>query len=436
MQHEIRIPDVGEAADVEVIEVCVQLGDQVAVNDVLVVLESDKASMEVSAEHAGAVVKIATALGDRVATGTLIMTLEVAQVVADEKEVNNSTTADQQPNNQQQSSKKSATESIASPSVAQTSVLNTATVKNDSQPAQIRSIADSEVYAGPGVRRLARELGVDLAQVKPTGDKQRILKEDVQEHVKQCLQSPGTSVATMPTIDYSQFGAIDIQPMMRATIKSGANLHQSWLNLPHVTQHDEADITELEDFRKTQNNHAASECSKLTLLPFILKACASILLTQQKINSSLSADGRFYVFKQYVHIGVAIDTPDGLLVPVIRDVNQKGIRAINEELQDLSTRSRQRQLKPNEMQGASFTVSSLGRLGGTGFTPIVNAPQVAILGVAKATRKPVYQGDELVPRVLLPLSLSYDHKAVNGAEGGRFMLALMARLNDLRLLLL
>jgi pyruvate dehydrogenase E2 component (dihydrolipoamide acetyltransferase) len=292
------------------------------------------------------------------------------------------------------------------------------------------------------VRKLARELGVDLAAVRGSGPKDRILKEDVQEFVKRALQGGGTGPTTgagippVPEVDFAKFGAIDVQPLSKIDKVTAANMHRSWLNVPHVTQFDEADITELEAFRAEMKAEGEQRGTRLTPLPFILKACAAALKDNPKLNRSISADGENFVYKQYVHIGMAVDTPAGLVVPVIRDVDQKSLWQLAEETADLAVRAKDRKLKPQEMQGGCFSISSLGSIGGTGFTPVVNAPEVAILGVSKLAMKPVWNGSDFEPRKMLPLCLSYDHRAVNGADAGRFTTQLCSLLADIRRLLL
>jgi pyruvate dehydrogenase E2 component (dihydrolipoamide acetyltransferase) len=297
------------------------------------------------------------------------------------------------------------------------------------------------VHASPSIRAFARELGVDLAQVKPSGPKGRILREDVQGYVKGELTKPrgaagGMGIPEMPLVDFAKWGPVEVRPLSRIKKLSGANLHRAWLNVPHVTQHDEADITELEAFRKAMAEEAAKQGVKLTLLAFLMKAAAAALKKYPDFNASLEAGGENLVLKHYCHIGVAVDTPDGLVVPVIRDVDQKGVFDLARDLAAMSQKARDKKLGPAEMQGGSFTISSLGGIGGTAFTPIVNAPEVAILGVSKSATKPVWNGKEFVPRLMLPLSLSYDHRVIDGAAGARFAAYLAGVLADMRRILL
>lgn len=425
MKREVKIPDIGEASDVEVIEICVTQGDQVAQDDALIVLESDKASMEVPAPCAGKITSIAVVLGDKVEEGTLVLVLEEEGGAAATPETKASEAKTDTPD--AQDSQPVAEPPSAPPQTPPPPAADTAP----------QTSADGLVYAGPGTRRLARQLGVDLSQVQPTGGRGRILKDDVKAYVKQTLQSGGQSAA-LPVIeptDFSLFGPVDPQPVGRVMLRGAEQLHASWLNLPQVTNHEAADITGLDAFRCAQN--AEGDKTKLTLLPFIMKACALALRRHPKLNGSFADNGQTFVYKQYVHLGMAVDAEEGLIVPVIRNADQKSIYALAEEAQDLARKSRTRKLRPGDLQGASFTISSLGAIGGTGFTPIVNAPQVAILGIARSDMKPVWQPDGSVQgRLILPLSLSYDHRAVNGADAGRFLAELKAGLEDIGRLLL
>lgn len=432
MNREIKIPDMGEAADVEVIEICVSKGDEVAQGDALIVLESDKASMEVPAPWAGKVFSVAVALGDKVEEGTLVLMLEGDAQLAEP--TGDQATPKPEPEKQIKSTPASEPVVTKSAPVAQPPVSST--------PSVALPVDSSEVYAGPSARRLARQLGVDLTSVHATGARGRILKEDIKAYVKQALQggaaTSGENMSAIPAIgevDFSRFGPVDSQPVSRLMLRGAKQLHASWLNLPQVTNHEEVDVTNLDAFRREQNTD--TEKPKLTLLPFIMKACASALLRHSQLNGSFADGGQTFVKKLYVHLGMAVDTKEGLIVPVIRNVDQKGIYALAQESQTLAQKSRTRKLKPEDLQGGSFTISSLGVLGGTGFTPIVNAPQVAILGVARSDIKPIWQADGSVQgRLILPLSLSYDHRAVNGADAGRFLADLKACLEDIGRLLL
>lgn len=428
----IHVPDLGGADEVEVIEVCVSVGDEVAENDSLLVLESDKASMEIPAPFSGKILSLKLKEGDKVS---------VAQVLG-EMEVSAAQLAP-------------AAEPVIAPAPAQEAQTAPKTIAavEEQRRAQkvnerISDLSPSEsVYAGPAVRKLARELGVDLAQVTGTAPKGRIVKEDVQNYVKNLVQRKGGAAASstvtsgagipaIPEVDFSKFGEVDVQAMSKLHKITSANMHRSWLNVPHVTQFDDADITDLEAFRKGMKAEAERKGVKLTPLPFLLKAAAAALLVEPRFNASISHDGESMVYKKYVHIGIAVDTPAGLVVPVLRDVDKKNLWQLAAETAELAQKAKDRKLKPAEMQGGCFTISSLGGIGGTGFTPIVNAPEVGILGVSKLATKPVWNGNEFEPRSMLPLALSYDHRAVNGADAGRFLTYLSAALADIRRLLL
>ena len=423
------VPDLGGAADVEVIEVSVKVGDELAEGDSLVVLETDKASMEIPVAFAGSVLEIKVAEGDKVNVGDAIAVLtsktealvepsEVVLPVAEEPEVLVVPVVQ-------------AKQAVAAaPALAQTQA--------SVVPDVVAVVANSAAHAGPAVRMLARELGVDLAQVASTGPRDRVLKEDIQAFVKQKLQQPaapsmqGQGIAQPPEIDFSQFGAIDRVKMSKIKRITAQNMTRSWLNVPHVTQFDHADITELEVFRKGLKAEAEQRGTKVTPLPFMLKACAMALLEYPQFNVSLDNDGEHIVEKHYVNIGVAVDTPSGLMVPVIRDVDKKSIWQLSEEVIAMGAKAKAKKLLPADMQGGCFTISSLGSIGGTAFTPIVNTPEVAILGVSKAEMQPRWNGAEFEPRLMMPLSLSYDHRAVNGADAARFTQYLGKLLGDIR----
>ena len=423
------VPDLGGAADVEVIEVSVKVGDELAEGDSLVVLETDKASMEIPVAFAGSVLEIKVAEGDKVNVGdaiavltskaeTLVEPSEVVLPVAVEPEVLVVPVVQ-------------AKQAVAAaPALAQTQA--------SVVPDVVAVVANSAAHAGPAVRMLARELGVDLAQVASTGPRDRVLKEDIQAFVKQKLQQPaapsmqGQGIAQPPEIDFSQFGAIDRVKMSKIKRITAQNMTRSWLNVPHVTQFDHADITELEVFRKGLKAEAEQRGTKVTPLPFMLKACAMALLEYPQFNVSLDNDGEHIVEKHYVNIGVAVDTPSGLMVPVIRDVDKKSIWQLSEEVIAMGAKAKAKKLLPADMQGGCFTISSLGSIGGTAFTPIVNTPEVAILGVSKAEMQPRWNGAEFEPRLMMPLSLSYDHRAVNGADAARFTQYLGKLLGDIR----
>ena len=422
--QEIRVPDIGSSGKAKIIELLVKVGDVLTADQSLLVLESDKASMEIPSPAAGTVTALSVKLGDEVGTGDLILQLQGSAPAAS---ANTPAAAPSTP----------APVSVAAPAAAARS-----------EPAEAIAAAAStgKVHAGPAVRQLARELGADLSAVIATGPHGRILKEDVQLFVKQQLQKAkqapasgatgGAGIPPIPEVDFSKFGEVEEVAMTRLMQVGAANLHRSWLNVPHVTQFDNADISELEAFRIAQKAVAEKAGVKLTVLPFLLKACAHLLRELPDFNSSLAPSGKALIRKKYVHIGFACDTPDGLLVPVIRDVDQKSLLQLAAEAAELAEKARTKKLSPDAMQGACFTISSLGHIGGTGFTPIVNAPEVAILGVSKASMQPVWDGKTFQPRLLLPLSLSYDHRVINGAAAARFTKRLGDVLADIRTLLL
>jgi pyruvate dehydrogenase E2 component (dihydrolipoamide acetyltransferase) len=426
----VAVPDIGTTDPVEVIEICVAVGDTVAEGDSLVVLESDKASMEIPAPFAGEVVELAVAEGAQVVEGDRLAVLR-GEATAASPAVDAPEPAAPAPVAETPATK------VAKPAIAPEPAADAAKI------AAIRSGSAANIYAGPAVRKLAREFGVALEEVKGSGPKGRLLKEDVQDFVKQRMSggprqgaASGAGIPPVPEVDFSAFGEVDIQPLSKIGKVTAANMHRSWLNVPHVTQFEEADISEMEEFRASLRPEAEKRGVKLTPLPFLLKACAAALKDNPRLNASLMGDGERLAFKQYVHIGMAVDTPAGLVVPVLRDVDKKNLWQLAEEVGELAQKAQQRKLKPADMQGGCFTISSLGSIGGTGFTPIVNTPEVAILGVSRLQTKPVWDGSEFQPRKMLPLALSYDHRVVNGADGGRFMTQVAALLADIRRLLL
>ena len=436
--QDVHVPDIGTSGKVKVIEVLVKAGDTIEADQSLITLESDKASMEIPAPAAGVVEEVVVKLDAEVGTGDLILKLRVAG-----------------------GANEAAAAPAAAPAPASEPVHRTPPGAKPEVAAEVGAIAalaaaaaavtppvrdGSKVHAGPAVRMTAREFGVDLAAVPGTGPKGRILKEDVQAYVKAMLQKAkdapaagatgGAGIPPIPEVDFSKFGPVEEVPMTRLMQVGAANLHRSWLNVPHVTQFDSADITELEAFRVAQKAVAEKAGVKLTVLPLLLKACAHLLKELPDFNSSLAPSGKALIRKKYVHIGFAVDTPDGLLVPVIRDVDQKSLLQLAAEAAELAEKARTKKLSADAMQGACFTISSLGHIGGTGFTPIVNAPEVAILGVSKAAMQPVWDGKAFQPRLMLPLSLSYDHRVINGAAAARFTKRLGDVLGDIRTLLL
>ncbi|WP_444891284.1 dihydrolipoyllysine-residue acetyltransferase [Microbulbifer sp. DLAB2-AA] len=429
-EETIQIPDLGGADAVDVIEISVQPGDTVEEGDSLIVVEGDKASMDVPSPSAGTVVSIAVKEGDKVSTGDTLGVLNV--VAAGGAAAPAAQAAVPAAAAPVESAPQQAPLSVEPPSVPQ----------KDYQ-LERNLTAAAQVYAGPAVRKLARELGVTLNKVKPTGPRNRVSKDDLHNYIREQVKKAesgavggGIGIAKMPDIDFSQFGPVSVEPMSKIHKITAANMSRNWLNVPHVTQFDDADITELETFRKSMKAEAEKRGVKLTPVPFLLKAVAAALRAEPSFNVSLHNDGEQIVRKDYVHVGMAVDTPKGLMVPVIRDVDKKGLYELAAEATEMALKARDGKLKPNEMQGACFTISSLGAIGGTGFTPIVNSPEVGILGVSKLAVKPVWNGEEFEPRQMLPLALSYDHRAVNGGDAGRFMTYLVSVLADVRRLLL
>jgi len=432
--EEVRIPDIGSSGSANVIEVMVKAGDSVEADQSLITLESDKASMEIPAPKAGVVESLSIKVGDEAKTGDLILTLKVAGAAPAKK-----TEAKPQPQEEAVSQQQAVAPNKQGVPEAKAAATPAPTVSGPSK-------VGTKVHAGPAVRMTAREFGVELADVTGTGPKGRILKEDVQAYVKTMMskakQAPaegaagGAGIPSIPTIDFSRFGEIEEVPMTRLMQVGAANLHRSWLNVPHVTQFESADITELEAFRVAQKAIAEKAGVKLTVLPLLLKACAHLLRELPDFNSSLAPSGKALIRKKYVHVGFAVDTPDGLMVPVIKNVDQKSLLQLAGEAAELAEKARTKKLSPDAMQGACFTISSLGHIGGTGFTPIVNAPEVAILGVSKAAMQPVWDGKAFQPRLMLPLSLSYDHRVINGAAAARFTKRLSELLADIRTMLL
>ncbi|MBY5936627.1 dihydrolipoyllysine-residue acetyltransferase [Marinobacter nauticus] len=425
----VKVPSLDGFEDVPVIEINVAEGDTVSEEDPLVTVESDKATMEIPSPYAGKIGKILVKEGDKLSEGSDLLEMTIEDDGDDEDQ--------------------SADSGDSAQADSQESKPEKPQGKQESEPQPQGSTYEppspgTKVHAGPAVRKLARELGADLTRVKGSGPKGRIVKDDVHAYVKSQLQQAqqGSGVATgsgIPGVklpDFSQFGEIEREGMSRMMAATATNMQRSWLNVPHVTQFDDADITEMEDFRKAQKAAGEKRGVKMTPLPFLLKACAAALAELPQFNVSLDMERKEVVRKKYIHIGIAVDTPHGLMVPVIRDVDQKGLWELAAESAELAQKARDKQLKPAEMQGACFTITSLGGIGGTAFTPIVNTPEVAILGVSKASMKPVWDGKEFQPRLMLPLSLSYDHRAVNGADAARFTNLLTQLLGDIRTLLL
>ena len=443
---EVLVPDIGNFDSVDVIEVLVKAGDTIAADDSLLTVESDKASMDIPAPFAGMVKEVKIKVGDKIAQGHLILTLEASESTALQ------TNTGAVPIPAPAEAPKAATPEPVIPIPSRPAPEPAQKIQPAHQPAPVGAsavgVSGKLAHASPSVRKFARELGVDLSLVKASGNKNRILTSDVQSYVKGELAKPRTenmgaglgALATlpMPVIDFSQFGAIETKPLSRIKKLSGANLHRNWVTAPHVTQFDEADITDLEDFRKSMTAEAEKRGVKLTMLAFLIKASVNALKAYPNFNASLAPDGDSLILKNYYNIGFACDTPDGLVVPVVKDVQSKDVLDIARDLMDLSSKARERKLKVEEMQGGCFTISSLGGIGGTMFTPIINCPEVAILGVSRSSMQPVYNKDTngFEPRLILPLSLSYDHRVVDGADGARFTSHMRMMLSDVRRLLL
>ena len=435
--RDVLVPDIGDFKNIPVIEILVKPGDSVKAEDSLITLESDKATMEVPAPFAGVVKELKIKPGDKVSQGVVILSIEVSEGAAAPA---TTSAAPQKP------AAAPAPAPVAQATAPAAAPVSSAAPAQAAAPAAINEKGFSLAHASPSVRRFARELGVDLGRIKGSGPKERILKEDISGFVKTALAQPaggsgagaGLSLGlpAWPQVDFAKFGPVESQPLSRIKKISGPFLHRNWVSIPHVTQNDEADITELEAFRKAMAEEAQKQGVKLTPLVFIMKAVVTALKAHPEFNSSLAPAGDALILKRYYHIGVAVDTPGGLVVPVVRDVGQKGVLQLAKELGELSARARDGKLGPAEMQGGTFSISSLGGIGGTHFTPIINAPEVAILGVSKSSMKPVWKDGTFVPRLVMPLSLSYDHRAVDGAQGARFITHLTAVLSDIRRVLL
>ena len=440
---EVKVPDIGDFNDIPVIEILVKPGDTVKKEDSLISLESDKATMEVPSTHAGVVKELKVKLGDKVSMGSLVLVLEesasAAAVAASPSSAPSPGTAEVKAANPQTQSPARLAEAMppkAAPVLA-------------SSPAPVAASTDhgvvtATVHASPSIRKLAREFGVDLTKVKGSSNKGRINEDDVKGFVKTELAKPAGGAATggafafptMPHVDFTKFGTIETRALSRIKKLSGNNLARNWMMIPHVTQQDEADITEVEAFRVKTNEDIAKSGVKVTMLAFLIKASVAALKKFPEFNSSLEPGGENLILKKYFNIGFAADTPNGLVVPVIKNADQKSVIDIAKEMTELSAKAREGKLSPTEMQGGCFSISSLGGIGGTFFTPIINAPEVAILGVSKASMKPIWNGKEFVPRLILPMSLSYDHRVVDGASGARFSTYLAGLMSDIRKLVL
>ena len=427
----IRVPDIGDFDAVEIIEILVKPGDQLNIDDPLLTLESDKATMDVPTDQTGTVSEVLVAVGDKVHEGSEIIVLEVTEGSAEVV----------QPTEKSALASEDKLEPIAQPEEDAESDEVQVHSPPPTLPPPVERSGTASAHASPSVRRFARELGAELHDIRGSGSKGRITREDVKHFIKHRMQSAGTqqggfNLPAMADQDFSKFGDIEYSTLPRIKKISGPHLHRAWLNIPHVTHHDEADITELETFRQDMKNDALERGARLTSLAFILKALVYSLKAFPQFNSSLTADGEQLVLKKYFHIGIAVDTPGGLMVPVIRNVDQKGIIELAVEMGAISKKARDGKLSPAQLQGGSFTISSLGGIGGTAFTPIVNAPEVGILGVTRAAMKPVWDGAEFQPRLMLPLDLSYDHRVIDGAQAARFVAHLAGVLGDIRRLLL
>ncbi|MFN3234492.1 MAG: dihydrolipoyllysine-residue acetyltransferase [Gammaproteobacteria bacterium] len=434
--QEVTVPDLGGADEVDVIELLVKPGDQVAEEDALVTLESDKASMDVPSPLSGVVKELKVNVGDKVTEGSLLLTVEVEGEAASDAPA-------QAPTEQAAPQKAQAAPAAQSQSAPSASAPQSSANVQALEKAAQASAVDLNVHASPAVRRIASEFGVDLRRIQGTGPKSRITKEDVQTFVKQQLViaqtgggASGSALPKAPVVDFTKFGEVETKALNKIKKLTATNLSRNWLLAPHVTQFDEADITELEDFRKARKAEAEKQGFKLTPLVFIMKAVVAALRQYPHFNASLSQDGQSLVMKKYFHIGVAVDTPNGLVVPVIRDVDQKSVFHLAKELGEVSLKARDGKLLPKDMQGGCFTISSLGGIGGTAFTPIINLPEVAILGVSRAQVKPVFKEGKFEPCLKLPMSLSYDHRVIDGADGARFITHISQMLSDLRCLIL
>ena len=437
--EEIKVPDIGDFKEVEVIELLVKPGDTVKVDQSLITVESDKASMEIPSSHAGVVKELKVKIGDKVTEGSLILMLEADASAAATAPAPASAPAAPAATSAPQSAPTPVPTPAPQPASVSTAPAAVAAANSNGQKS----------HASPSVRKFARELGVELSRVNGSGPKGRILLEDVQGFVKGVMSGSsaapaaggggggmGMSLLPWPSLDFSKFGETELQPLSRIKKISGPNLHRNWVMMPHVTQFDDADITELEEFRKSANESLAKSGVKLTMLAFVIKASVSALKKFPAFNASLDANGENLILKHYYHIGFAADTPNGLVVPVVKNADKKGVAEIAKEMGELSAQARDGKLKPADMQGASFTISSLGGIGGTKFTPIINAPEVAILGLSKSTIQPVWDGKQFAPRLIMPLSLSYDHRVIDGAMGARFIVYLGEVLADMRKTLL
>ena len=470
---EVVVPDIGDFSDVPVIEILVEVGDRIRAEDPLVTLESDKATMDVPAPAGGEVREVAVAVGDNVSEGTLLLRMAAEGPGGKPAQFEDSAPGHFDGADSAGDGPADTVGSVDPPAPATDAGGSGVRIPAADEPTAVQPAASGSdgiasapdpraprgrpsptaalaaeppprpiSHATPAIRRYARELGVDIAQVNGTGRKGRVLREDISGFVKKVLSTPppasaaGTGIPPIPAVDFSRFGEIETRPLSRIKRISGPHLHRSWVNVPHVTNHDEADVTELEAFRRSIKDEAAAQGVRITLLAFVTKAVAATLADFRTFNASLGPDGDTLVIKKYVHIGIAVDTPNGLMVPVLRDADRKGVNDLAREMAELGARARDGALKATELQGGTFTISSLGGIGGTAFTPIINAPEVAILGLSRSRMTPVWDGSGFAPRLMLPLDLSWDHRVVDGAEAARFLVHLARLLGDVRRLLL
>lgn len=439
---ELKVPDIGDFESVEIIEVLVAEGDSISADQEVITIESDKAMMEIPSSLSGTIKEMKVKVGDKVSEGAVIALVESSDASAAEGKAEKSADKSAEKTAATETQKPDAAENKAASTPSPT-VANPEPERTETLPyAPDTGSAKKTSHASPSVRQFARELGVPLASVVGSGQKGRITKEDVQNFVKQVMTSPapkaaeGAGIPSVPVINFEQFGEIETKELSRIKKISGKHLHACWLNIPHVTQFDEADITELEEFRQENKEMAAKKGVSLTPLVFIMKAVVACLKQYPEFNASLSEDKQSLIYKKYYNIGVAVDTPNGLMVPVIRDVDKKGFLELAGELGEVSSRAREGTLTAKDLQGGTFSISSLGGIGGQFFTPIVNAPEVAILGVSRHQMKPIWNGKEFEPRLMLPLSISYDHRVIDGAAGARFTVMLNQMLSDIRKVLL
>lgn len=439
---QIKVPDIGDFTDVPVIEVLVSEGDEVNAEDPIITLESEKATIEVPSPEGGKITKLLVKEGDSVSMGTPMMELEISASNASEDD-----SEDDKPEAKEDKSKQDKTTQDQPKQTKRKPEPDNSDEKGGPKPPPVPEEVPTErvgklAHASPAVRKFARTLGVDVAQVKGSGRKGRITKEDVEKHVKTAMQSgdtvvkSGFDVPPFPAVDFTEFGDIETRALSRIQKISGKYLHRNWVRIPHVTQYDEADITELEEFRQENKQDAKDMGFNLTPLAFMVKALAKALKKFPKFNSSLDINGENLIYKKYFHIGIAVDTPDGLVVPVIRDCDKKEVFEIAKEMAEISKRARDGKLSPDDMKGGCMSISSLGGIGGTAFTPIINAPEVAILGISRSQMKPQWNGKEFEPRLMLPLSLSYDHRVIDGADAARFIVYLSDILSDMKKMLL